>query len=109
MRLILMFALICLCAMKSYSQVVVKHFNASWNDANKVAWLGKLTDCSVKYYDLTKYPKLKTKYKIVVLPTIIVFVDGEEKKRYQANIMMQIDAKREDVQEFVDESIMSDF
>ena len=109
MKFILMFALMLLCATQSYSQVVIKHFNASWNNDNKVTWLGKLTDCSVKYYDLTKYPKLKSKYKIVVLPTIIVFVDGEEKKRYQANIMMQIDAKREDVQTFIDESVMSDF
>ena len=92
-----------------YSQVTIKHFNASWNAANKVTWLGKLSDCSVKYYDLTKYPKLKTKYKIVVLPTIIVFVDGEETKRYQANIMMQVDVKKEELQELIDESIMSGF
>ena len=92
-----------------YSQVTIKHFNASWNASNKVTWLPKLSDCSVKYYDLTKYPKLKTKYKIVVLPTIIIFVDGEEKKRYQANIMMQVDIKQEELQELIDESIMSGF
>lgn len=109
MRLILIFALSLSFTTNSFSQVVVKHFNASWNNANKVTWLGKLSDCSVKYYDLTKYPKLKTKYKIVVLPTIIVFVDGEETKRYQANIMMQVDVKREELQEFIDESIMSNF
>lgn len=109
MRLILIFTLMLLCATKSYSQVVVKHFNASWNNTNNVTWLRKLADCDVKYYDLTKYPKLKTKYKIVALPTIIVFVDGEEKKRYQANIMMRIEAEQEDVQEFVNKSIMSDF
>lgn len=92
-----------------YTQVTIKHFNASWNNSNKVVWLNKLTDCSVKYYDLTKYPKLKTKYKIVVLPTIIVYVDGEEIKRYQANIMMQIDVKQEELQEAIDDAIMGGF
>jgi len=109
MKLLLTIALSTLLTATAYSQVVVKHFNASWNKPHKVTWLTKLSDCSVKYYDLTKYPKLKTKYKIVVVPTIIIFVDGEEKKRYQANIMMEIDAKQEDLQEFIDQSIMSNF
>ena len=109
MKLLLTIALSTLLTVTAYSQVVVKHFNASWNKDHKVTWLTKLSDCSVKYYDLTKYPKLKDKYKIVVLPTIIIFVDGEEKKRYQANIMMKIDAKQEELQEFIDESIMSNF
>ncbi len=109
MKLLLTIALSTLLTATAYSQVVVKHFNASWNKDHKVTWLTNLSDCSVKYYDLAKYPKLKTKYKIVVLPTIIIFVDGEEKKRYQANIMMEIDAKQEDLQEFIDQSIMSNF
>jgi len=92
-----------------YTQVTIKHFNAAWNNSNKVVWLNKLTDCSVKYYDLTKYPKLKTKYEIVVLPTIIVYVDGEEIKRYQANIMMQVDIKLEELQEAIDDAIMGGF
>ena len=41
-----------------YTQITIKHFNAAWNNANKVIWLTKLTDCNVKYYDITKYPEL---------------------------------------------------
>ena len=93
----------------SYTQVTVKQFNADWNKANSVEWLGKLTDCSVKYYNISKYPNLQKKYRVVVVPTIIVFQDGEEIKRYQANIMMQVEAKREEIQELIDESIMSGF
>ena len=47
--------------------------------------------------------------KIIVVPTIIVFNHGEEVKRYQANIMMQIEAKLEDVQDLVDETVMESF
>ena len=47
-------------------------------------------------------------YKIVVVPTIVVF-NGKEVKRFQANIMMQIEATRKEVQESVDEIIMSAF
>jgi len=35
--------------------------------------------------------------------------NGEEVERFQANIMMQIDATRKDVQSVVDEIIYSDF
>ena len=43
-----------------------------------------------------------------VVPTIVVF-NGKEVERFQANIMMQMEATREEVQESVDEIIMSAF
>ncbi len=48
-------------------------------------------------------------YKIVVVPTILVLEDGEEVARFQANIMMTMEATREEVQESIDEIIMSKF
>ena len=38
------------------------HFNAGWNDANKVEFIGKLTDCDLVYVDIAKKPKLKEKH-----------------------------------------------
>ena len=46
--------------------------------------------------------------KIVVVPTIIVF-NGKEVERFQANIMMAMEATRKDVQNVIDEILMSDF
>ena len=48
------------------------------------------------------------KYNIVVVPTIIVF-NGEEVKRYQADLSFTMAVTRKEVQEEVDELIMSDF
>ena len=93
----------------AFGQIKVVHYNADWNDANKVAWLGKLTDCKVKYIDIAEEPKYQKEYEIVVVPTIIVFKDGEEVKRFQADISFKMLATREEVQEAVDEIIMSDF
>jgi hypothetical protein len=39
----------------------------------------------------------------------VVFSDGEEVKRFQANIMMTLEASQDDVQEAIDEVLMSDF
>ena len=88
--------------------VCVVEFNASWNAQNNVEWLTKLSDCETKriLIDIGDWQK---KFSIAVTPTVIIFVDGEEKKRYQANIMMVMEATQEEVQEKIDEIIMEDF
>lgn len=91
------------------SQIQVIQFNANWNTANGVKWLDQLTDCKVKEICIVADKDAQSKYKIVVVPTIIVLNHGEEVKRYQANIMMQMEAKLEDVQNLVDEIVMESF
>ena len=91
------------------SQIKVVQFNANWNAANGVNWLDQLTDCKVAQVDIATNTAAQSKHKIIVVPTIIVFNHGEEVKRYQANIMMQIEAKLEDVQNIVDETVMESF
>ena len=91
------------------SQIKVIQFNANWNTNNGVNWLSDLTDCRTDQIDIAINKDAQAKYKIVVVPTIIVFNHGEEIKRYQANIMMQMEAKLEDVQNLVDETIMESF
>jgi hypothetical protein len=54
-------------------------------------------------------PELQREHKIVVVPTIVLFNEGEEVKRFQANIMMSMEASEEDVQEAIDEVILNDF
>ena len=91
------------------SGICVVEFNASFNASNSAEWLGNLNDCKGKRIDIATDPSMQTEHKIVVVPTIIVFNDGEEIKRFQANIMMQMEATRKEVQNVVDEIIYSDF
>ena len=87
----------------------VVQFNAGFNEANKVLWVDKLNDCSKKFIDIQTDTEAASKYKIVVVPTIVIYSDVEEVGRFQANIMMQMEATKKDVQEKIDEIIMSDF
>tara|TARA_A100001515_G_scaffold133074_1_gene122007 strand:+ start:246 stop:614 length:369 start_codon:yes stop_codon:yes gene_type:complete len=89
--------------------VAVVEFNASFNKQNRVDWIEKLSDCKTERVDIALTPNMQSKYKIVVVPTVVVFNNGKEVKRFQANIMMQLDADKRDVQEAVDSVIMSDF
>tara|TARA_R110002153_G_scaffold74342_1_gene193312 strand:- start:24 stop:362 length:339 start_codon:yes stop_codon:yes gene_type:complete len=101
--------LLLLCCKTASAQVVVTHFNAAWNDPNKVSYIGKLTDCDIVYVDIAKAPKLQSKHEIVVVPTVVIFKDGEEMKRYQADISFSMKATRKEMQNFIDELLMSDF
>ena len=92
-----------------FCQVEVKYFNAGWNAANEIEWVEKLTDCELEKFDIGTTPKSAQDYKVVVVPTIIIFQDGEEVERYQADISFKMSATREEVQDYIDELIMSAF
>ena len=87
--------------------VCVVEFNASWNEQNAVGYLEELTDCGVKRISIDE-GSWQEDYNIVVVPTIIVF-NGEEVKRFQADVSFSMKAKLEEIQAVVDEIIMSDF
>ena len=89
--------------------VTVVHFNAGWNSANDVKWLDDLTDCKIKQCDIATDTKAQTKHEIAVVPTIIIFKDGEEVKRFQADISFSMKATVEDVQEAINDAGFSDF
>tara|TARA_B100001939_G_scaffold128208_1_gene111140 strand:+ start:609 stop:947 length:339 start_codon:yes stop_codon:yes gene_type:complete len=89
--------------------LVVVEFNASFNKANEVQWLSKLTDCEVERVDIAADSRWASQYKIVVVPTLVVFNNNEEAKRFQANIMMTMEATRKDVQDSIDEITMEAF
>jgi len=69
----------------------------------------KLSDCSIKQIDIATDTKAAGTYKIVVVPTIVIYKGGEEVARFQANIMMEMEATKKDVQGSIDEILMEDF
>ena len=102
--------LLMLFAGSAFSQIKVIQFNAGWNKANEVAWVMKLTDCNtVAYIDISTDKEAQSKYKIAVIPTIVIFKDGEEVARFQADLSFKMVATREEVQEEINDQLMSDF
>ena len=91
------------------SQVVVLHFNDGWNISNDVEWIKDLDDCDIEFVDIAKKPKLQKEYSIVVVPTIIILQYDEEKKRYQADLSFKLSATKEEIQEYIDELMLSGF
>jgi thiol-disulfide isomerase/thioredoxin len=105
--LVILFMLL---ASGAFAQMRVTQFNAGWNSANEVSWVMGLEDCNTySYVDIAKDTEAQTKYKIAVIPTIIIFKDGEEVARFQADLSFKMVATKEEVQEEIDNQLMSDF
>ena len=107
-KLLLLFLL--LFGSSAFAQIQVSQFNAEWNKANAVAWIDKLKDVkTLSYVDISTSPAIQKKHKIAVIPTIIIFKDDGEVARFQADLSFKMLATREEVQEEIDNILMSDF
>ena len=104
----LFFLLLLTVSSKAFSQVKAIHFNAEWNQANNVEWFEKLSDVKRSNMDIGEGDCQK-KYSIAIVPTIVVFDDGEEVKRFQADLSFKMLATKEEVQEYINELIISKF
>ena len=91
--------------------ITVVEFWASWNVANKLTKLDSIEveDATVYRVNIDVNPEVTAKQNIVVVPTIVVYDDGVEFKRLQADLTFQLKIKKKDVQSIVDEILMSKF
>ena len=91
-------------------QIKIAQFNAEWNKGNEVKWIDSLSDCQTfMYVDINTQKEAQKKHKIAVIPTIIIFKDNVEVARFQADLSFKMVATRKEVQEEIDNILMSDF
>ena len=86
--------------------VVVIEYYAGWNKANMVTILDEWDNFEVSRVfrlDVEKYDKIMTSQKVVVLPTIIFYLDGEEAARLQGNMKFQLETTIKELDKMVEE------
>ena len=94
----------------AFGQIKIAQFNAEWNKGNEVNWIDSLNDChTIMYIDINTQKELQKKHKIAVIPTIIIFKDNVEVARFQADLSFKMVATRREVQEEINNQLMSDF
>ena len=113
---LLVLVLMVMCSLSANGQTIkitndltVVHFNAGWNSANDVEWFTKLGDAEKMNCDIQTDTDAQKKYSVVVVPTIILFSNGEEVKRFQADISFKMAATKKEVQGAIDEVLMDSF
>lgn len=85
--------------------VVIVEFVASF--AEPFSEWEEIEDGEYYRVDIEKYPDLKKKYKVRVIPTIMVFNNGSKELTYRANIMLELDITAEEIHEDI-EDLFSD-
>ena len=86
--------------------MVVVEFYAGWNEANKVVLLDEWDNFEVnRVYRLNieTYPKIQSDNNVVVLPTIIFYLDGDEAGRLQGNMQFKLETTTEELDKMVED------
>ena len=89
-------------------QISVIHFNSEWNADNNFD-VTVLKECDIDTVVICHNKELKEKHKIKSVPTIIVFDQGIEIARFEANIMMELQATRKEIQNEIDRIYLAKF
>ena len=89
-------------------QISVIHFNSEWNADNNFD-VTVLKECDIDTVVICHNKELKEKHSIKAVPTIIVFDNNIEIARFQANIMMQLDATNKEIQGAINQVHLAKF
>ena len=94
---------------KIAKDIYVVEFWADWNSTNQFNEITKLKEASKYRVDIMHCPDLQAEYNITAIPTVIIFDNGVEKERFNANIMFQLEVDRKTIQNSVDTIILNKF
>ena len=86
--------------------LVVVEFYAGWNEVNIVKLLDDWDNFEVTRVcrlNIETYPKIQSDNNVVVLPTIIFYLDGDEAGRLQGNMKFQLETTIKELDKMVEE------
>jgi len=98
-RLIILFVML---SFKAFSQNAVVHINAEFNKSNDWYGLNALSDVKVYNGYLETNASMKQRYEITKVPTLIIYADGVEVKRFEASLDMKLHVTTKEVQQIID-------
>jgi thioredoxin-like negative regulator of GroEL len=123
MRNLIIFAILILMTSKGFSQdfihqddfkkktsqgIVLVEFWAEFNAMNQIN-LKKLYDCKKYRVDMSLDPSLMVTHKVMAVPTVVLYHNGKEIKRFLPSLMMKLDAEIKDIQKEIDKLVEDKF
>ena len=85
--------------------LVVVEFFSTWNEANKVVVLDTWDTFEAKVYriNIDLYPKIQAENEVVILPTLIFYLDGEEVERLQGDMSFTLEITTKELDRMVED------
>tara|TARA_B100000287_G_scaffold282844_1_gene266528 strand:- start:184 stop:552 length:369 start_codon:yes stop_codon:yes gene_type:complete len=93
---------------KTKQGIVLVEFWASFNSVNEVN-LKKIYDCKKYRVDMSQDPNLMVKHNIMAVPTVVIYHNGKEVKRFLPGLMLKLDVDIKEIQEVIDELVGDKF
>ena len=82
---------------------VIVEFWAEFNDDNKFEQWANLKNAIYYRADITKCPLAKKKYRVRMVPTIIIFKEGVKEVIFKAGLDLMLPADLKEIQESINE------
>ena len=123
MKNLIIFAILILMTSKGFSQdfihqddfkkktsqgIVLVEFWAEFNAMNQIN-LKKLYDCKKYRVDMSLDLSLMITHKVMAVPTVVLYNNGKEIKRFLPTVMMKLDAEIKDIQKEIDKLVDDKF
>ena len=93
---------------KTKQGIVLVEFWASFNSVNEVN-LKKIYDCKKYRVDMSQDPSLMTKHNVMAVPTVVIYHNGKEIKRFLPGLMLKLDVDVKEIQAVIDELVGDKF
>ena len=82
--------------------IVVVHYNATFNSSNNYLDIIKIKDAKIFKAWIDKSPEIKAQEHIRSVPTIVVYKNGKEIKRWEAGLSMSLNIPYLEIQNEID-------
>ena len=93
---------------KTKQGIVLVEFWASFNSVNEIN-LKKIYDCKKYRVDMSQDPSLMTKHNVMAVPTVVIYNNGKEVKRFLPGLMLKLDVDVKEIQAVIDELVGDKF
>ena len=85
------------------SETIVVEFWAKFNEANCFNEWKEIKDASYYRVDISKAPQAKKKYRVRMVPTVLVFKSGSMEKIFKAGLDLTLPVGLAEIQEAINE------
>ena len=96
----------CLCSFSELNitkkGIVVVHYNAEFNSSNNYTDIVKIKDAKIFKAWIDKSPEIKAQERIRSVPTIVLYKNGKEIKRWEAGLSLSLNVPYLDIQNQID-------
>ena len=104
-KILILLASLAIASASERKDITVVEYWANWNKHNEVTYLDSLTNIKVERVNTCDNVDLVIKNNVIVVPTLIFYIDGQEVRRIEGGLSFTLELTRGEVQKIIDDLI----